>query len=65
MAKGTKAGALLVKLVSTAATGYFYVKVSEHARHVLRRPTTLSLRDRLGLGPSETVLRKVGATSVP
>eukprot|EP00740_Mantoniella_antarctica_P023389 CAMPEP_0198684796 /NCGR_PEP_ID=MMETSP1468-20131203/12728_1 /TAXON_ID=1461545 /ORGANISM="Mantoniella sp, Strain CCMP1436" /LENGTH=58 /DNA_ID=CAMNT_0044429871 /DNA_START=191 /DNA_END=367 /DNA_ORIENTATION=+ len=26
MAKGTKAGALLVKLVSTAATGYFYVK---------------------------------------
>lgn len=27
MAKGTKAGAILVKLVSTAATGYFYVKV--------------------------------------
>ncbi|CEG01974.1 Ribosomal protein L33, conserved site [Ostreococcus tauri] len=27
MAKGaTKAGAILVKLVSTAATGYFYVK---------------------------------------
>ena len=29
MAKGTKAGAILVKLVSTAATGFFYVKVSE------------------------------------
>ena len=26
MAKGTKAGAILVKLVSTAATGFFYVK---------------------------------------
>lgn len=32
MAKGTKAGAILVKLVSTAATGYFYVKVSERGR---------------------------------
>lgn len=29
MGKTTKAGAILVKLVSTAATGFFYVKVSD------------------------------------
>ena len=48
MAKGTKAGAILVKLVSTAATGYFYVRVSERSGTSWRR-MTLCVSDRLDL----------------
>ena len=47
MAKGTKAGAILVKLVSTAATGYFYVRVSERSATSWKRMTLFFMSDRL------------------
>ena len=49
MAKGaTKAGAILVKLVSTAATGYFYVK-RKNPKRMARKLEFIKYDPRVGL----------------
>ena len=49
MAKGaTKAGAILVKLVSTAATGYFYVK-RKNPKRMPRKLEFIKYDPRVGL----------------